>query len=87
MGAARGVRGERGAQSRRCSGKKAGARPTGGRGATSTRDVYQGLDPATYPSLTAVRPELPAMADSSFAQAVDLLLEALAARASAREQR
>ncbi|MEU6683311.1 hypothetical protein [Streptomyces sp. NPDC046832] len=50
----------------------------------SWRDVYQGLDPATYPSLTAVRPELPAMADSSFEQAVDLLLEALAARARER---
>ncbi|MFJ4535462.1 TetR/AcrR family transcriptional regulator [Streptomyces tibetensis] len=49
----------------------------------SWRDVYQDLDPATYPYLTAVRPELPAMADSSFEQAVDLLLEALAARARA----
>ncbi|GAA2278089.1 TetR/AcrR family transcriptional regulator [Streptomyces hawaiiensis] len=49
----------------------------------SWRDVYQDLDPAMYPSLTAVRPELPAMADSSFEQAVDLLLEALAARARA----
>ncbi|MER7480171.1 helix-turn-helix domain-containing protein [Streptomyces sp. NPDC126510] len=49
----------------------------------SWRDVYQDLDPATYPSLTGVRQELPAMADSSFEQAVDLLLEALAARARA----
>ncbi|MEU9627387.1 helix-turn-helix domain-containing protein [Streptomyces luteogriseus] len=47
----------------------------------SWREVYQDLDPATHPSLTAVRRELPAMADSSFEQAVDLLLEALAARA------
>ncbi|MER5832356.1 helix-turn-helix domain-containing protein [Streptomyces sp. NPDC002130] len=49
----------------------------------SWRDVYQDLDPVAYPALTAVRPELPAMADSSFEQAVDLLLEALAARARA----
>lgn len=47
------------------------------------RDVYQDLDPETYPSLTAVRPELPGMADSSFEQAVGLLLEALTARAPA----
>ncbi|MEU1316755.1 TetR/AcrR family transcriptional regulator [Streptomyces tibetensis] len=53
----------------------------------SWRDVYQDLDPSTYPSLTAVRPELPAMADSSFEQAVDLLLEALAARARALGRR
>jgi AcrR family transcriptional regulator len=45
------------------------------------RNVYQGLDPVAYPALTAVRPELPGMADSSFEEAVDLLLEALAARA------
>jgi hypothetical protein len=37
-----------------------------------------------YPALTAVRRELPGMADSSFEEAVDLLLEALAARAPAR---
>lgn len=48
------------------------------------RDVYQDLDPRTYPNLTAVRRELPAMADSSFEEAVELLLEALAARALAR---
>ncbi|MEU0218270.1 hypothetical protein ABZ281_25570 [Streptomyces sp. NPDC006265] len=53
----------------------------------SWRNVYQGLDPATHPSLTAVRQELPAMADSSFEQAVDLLLEALAARAPALPRR
>ncbi|MDN0201200.1 hypothetical protein [Streptomyces sp. S.PNR 29] len=47
------------------------------------REVYQGLDPAAYPALTAVRPELPGMADSSFEEAVNLLLEALAARAPA----
>ncbi|MFI6374315.1 TetR/AcrR family transcriptional regulator [Streptomyces sp. NPDC050546] len=50
------------------------------------RDVYQDLDPETYPSLTAVRTELPGMADSSFAQAVDLLLEALTARAPERRR-
>ncbi|WP_460062634.1 TetR/AcrR family transcriptional regulator [Streptomyces sp. YKOK-I1] len=44
-------------------------------------EVYQGLDPATHPALTTVRDELPAMGDSSFEQAVDLLLEALTARA------
>jgi uncharacterized membrane protein len=48
------------------------------------REVYQDLDPAAYPALTAVRRELPGMADSSFEEAVDLLLEALAARAPAR---
>ncbi|MEU3934216.1 helix-turn-helix domain-containing protein [Streptomyces sp. NPDC029044] len=53
----------------------------------SWRDVYQDLDPATYPSLTLVRRELPAMADSSFEPAVDLLLEALAARARALDGR
>ncbi|MEU9172983.1 TetR family transcriptional regulator [Streptomyces sp. NPDC048420] len=45
------------------------------------RDVYQDLDPQSYPALTAVRSELPGMAGSSFEEAVDLLLEALAARA------
>ncbi|MFD5232513.1 TetR/AcrR family transcriptional regulator [Streptomyces qaidamensis] len=53
----------------------------------SWRNVYQDLDPATYPSLTMVRRELPAMADSSFEPAVDLLLEALAARARALKGR
>jgi len=48
------------------------------------RNVYQDLDPASYPALTAVRRQLPQMADSSFEEAVDLLLEALAARAPAR---
>lgn len=46
------------------------------------RDVYQDLDPHAYPALTAARRELPGMADSSFEEAVDLLLEALAARAA-----
>ncbi|MFF3848177.1 TetR/AcrR family transcriptional regulator [Streptomyces sp. NPDC002328] len=46
------------------------------------REVYQGLNPATYPALTAVRPSLHTMGDSSFEEAVDLLLEALAARAA-----
>ncbi|GAA2554258.1 TetR/AcrR family transcriptional regulator [Streptomyces levis] len=45
------------------------------------RDAYQDLDPTAYPALTAVRRELPAMADSSFEQSVDLLLQALEARA------
>ncbi|MFJ5997291.1 hypothetical protein [Streptomyces sp. NPDC092370] len=52
----------------------------------SWRDVYEDLDPATYPSLTVVRRELPAMADSSFEEAVDLL-EALRARARALARR
>ena len=47
------------------------------------RDVYQDLDPAAYPALTAVRPHLFGMADSSFEEAVDLMLAALAARAPA----
>ncbi|MGA5896142.1 hypothetical protein [Streptomyces venetus] len=51
------------------------------------RNVYQGLDPDTYPALTAVRSELPAMADSSFKEAVDLRLEALAARAPRSAER
>ncbi|MFF4399761.1 TetR/AcrR family transcriptional regulator [Streptomyces sp. NPDC001480] len=45
------------------------------------QDVYQGLDPESYPALTATRGELPGMADSSFEESVDLLLDALAARA------
>ncbi|MER6154350.1 TetR/AcrR family transcriptional regulator [Streptomyces sp. NPDC001868] len=52
--------------------------------ARAWQDVYQGLDPASYPALTAVRQELRTVADSSFEEAVDLLLEALAARAPAR---
>lgn len=44
-------------------------------------DVYQGLDPSSYPALTTVRQELRTMGDSSFEDAVDLMLEALAARA------
>ncbi|MFJ1967389.1 TetR/AcrR family transcriptional regulator [Streptomyces sp. NPDC087903] len=47
------------------------------------RDDYQGLDPALYPALNAVRRELPGLADSTFEEAVDLVLEALAARAPA----
>ncbi|MBZ3905862.1 MULTISPECIES: TetR/AcrR family transcriptional regulator [Streptomyces] len=47
-------------------------------------EVYQGLDPAAYPALTAVQRELRSMGGSSFEEAVDLLLEALAARAPAR---
>ncbi|MER5428277.1 TetR/AcrR family transcriptional regulator [Streptomyces sp. NPDC002588] len=45
------------------------------------REVYQGLDPDSYPALTAVRHTLHTMGNSSFEEAVDLLLEALAARA------
>lgn len=45
------------------------------------REVYRGLDPAAYPVLTTVRQEVHIMGDSSFEEAVDLLLEALAARA------
>jgi AcrR family transcriptional regulator len=48
------------------------------------RGVYQGLDPASYPALTTVRQELHTVGNSSFEEAVDLLLEALAARAPAR---
>ncbi|MFI5797819.1 TetR/AcrR family transcriptional regulator [Streptomyces sp. NPDC051677] len=48
------------------------------------REVYHGLDPAAYPALTTVRNELHAMENSSFEEAVDLLLEALAARALRR---
>ena len=48
------------------------------------QDVYQGLDPASYPALTAVRQDLRTVGKSSFEEAVDLLLEALAARAPAR---
>ncbi|PIM72559.1 TetR family transcriptional regulator [Streptomyces sp. JV178] len=51
------------------------------------RDVYQDLDPQAYPALTAARGELPRMADSAFEDAVDLLLEALAARAPANRRK
>ncbi|MGJ5830447.1 TetR/AcrR family transcriptional regulator [Streptomyces ossamyceticus] len=51
------------------------------------RDVYQDLDPQAYPALTAARGELPGMADSAFEDAVDLLLEALAARAPANRRK
>ncbi|MGW2617884.1 TetR/AcrR family transcriptional regulator [Streptomyces sp. NPDC001500] len=47
-------------------------------------EVYQRLDPAAFPALTTVRQALHTMVDSSFEEAVDLLLEALAARAAAR---
>ncbi|WP_069767959.1 TetR/AcrR family transcriptional regulator [Streptomyces sp. LUP30] len=43
--------------------------------------VYQQLDPASYPALSTVRQALPTMGNSSFEEAVDLMLEALAARA------
>ncbi|MDQ0578377.1 TetR/AcrR family transcriptional regulator [Streptomyces rishiriensis] len=46
-------------------------------------EVYRTVNPEAYPALTAVRDELHAMADSSFEEAVDLLLAALAARAPA----
>ncbi|MFC8197636.1 TetR/AcrR family transcriptional regulator [Streptomyces sp. NPDC057298] len=45
--------------------------------------AYQAVDPQTYPALAEVRHELHAMAGSSFEHAVDLLLDALAARARA----
>ncbi|MCQ9133705.1 TetR/AcrR family transcriptional regulator [Streptomyces hilarionis] len=45
-------------------------------------EVYQQLDPAAYPALTRARRALHTMGDSSFTEAVDLLLEALAARAA-----
>ncbi|MDX3694412.1 hypothetical protein PV726_29570 [Streptomyces europaeiscabiei] len=47
--------------------------------------VCQGLDPASYPpALSAVSQDLRTADRSSFEDAVDLLLEALAARAPAR---
>ncbi|MDX3580988.1 TetR/AcrR family transcriptional regulator [Streptomyces europaeiscabiei] len=48
------------------------------------QDVYQGLDPESYPALSAVCQDLRTAAKSSFEDAVDLLLEALAARAPER---
>ncbi|MFB6552957.1 TetR/AcrR family transcriptional regulator [Streptomyces sp. NPDC056405] len=45
------------------------------------QEVYADLDPRSYPALTAAREGLPGMAESSFEEAVELLLEALAARA------
>ncbi|MFF3333000.1 TetR/AcrR family transcriptional regulator [Streptomyces sp. NPDC002888] len=50
-------------------------------------EVYQALDPASYPALTTVRQELHTIGNSSFEEAVGLLLEALAARAPARRAR
>ncbi|MFD3503599.1 TetR/AcrR family transcriptional regulator [Streptomyces sp. NPDC058676] len=46
-------------------------------------EVYRTVSPEEYPTLTAVREELDAMVDSSFEEAVDLLLTALAASAPA----
>ncbi|MER5177547.1 TetR/AcrR family transcriptional regulator [Streptomyces sp. NPDC002896] len=46
-------------------------------------EVYQAAAPEAYPALSTVRGELHAMAESSFEEAVDLLLAALAARAPA----
>ncbi|MET7271626.1 TetR/AcrR family transcriptional regulator [Streptomyces flaveolus] len=48
---------------------------------TAWRAVYAGLDPKSYPALTAAGEGLSAMAEGSFEVAVDLMLEALAARA------
>ncbi|MDX2527287.1 hypothetical protein ACSCB1_05455 [Streptomyces europaeiscabiei] len=48
------------------------------------QDVYQGLDPASYPALSAVSQDLRTAGKRSFEEAVDLLLEALAARAPTR---
>ncbi|MFI6277842.1 TetR family transcriptional regulator [Streptomyces sp. NPDC050988] len=50
-------------------------------------EAYQSVDPAAYPALSEVRGELHAMAESSFELAVDLLLDALAAKASALHAR
>ena len=49
----------------------------------SWTEAYQSVDPAAYPALSEVRGELHTMAESSFELAVDLLLDALAAKASA----
>ncbi|MDQ1032407.1 AcrR family transcriptional regulator [Streptomyces umbrinus] len=49
--------------------------------------AYQSVDPESYPALSKVRGELHAMAESSFEPAVDLLLDALTARASALRTR
>ncbi|MFJ1807113.1 MULTISPECIES: TetR/AcrR family transcriptional regulator [unclassified Streptomyces] len=46
-------------------------------------EVYRAVRPETYPALATVHDELHTMADSSFEDAVDLLLAALAARAPA----
>ncbi|MFD9192403.1 TetR/AcrR family transcriptional regulator [Streptomyces phaeochromogenes] len=45
-------------------------------------EAYQSVDPESHPALGEVRGELHAMAESSFELAVDLLLDALAAKAS-----
>ena len=50
-------------------------------------EAYQSVDPESYPALSEVRGELYAMAESSFELAVDLLLDALAAKASALRTR
>ncbi|MBQ1158025.1 helix-turn-helix transcriptional regulator [Streptomyces sp. A73] len=46
------------------------------------REAYPQVPAETYPHLHAVREELPTMAGSAFENALDLLLEALAARAA-----
>ncbi|MGW1024500.1 TetR/AcrR family transcriptional regulator [Streptomyces sp. NPDC002577] len=48
-------------------------------------EVYQAADAEAYPALRTVRGELHAMGESSFEEAVDLLLAALAARAPAAQ--
>jgi AcrR family transcriptional regulator len=50
-------------------------------------EAYQSVDPESHPALSEVRGELYAMAESSFEPAVDLLLDALAAKASALRPR
>ncbi|TRO59221.1 TetR/AcrR family transcriptional regulator [Streptomyces sp. IB201691-2A2] len=50
-------------------------------------EAYQSVDPESYPALSTVRGELHSMAESSFEPAVDLLLDALAARAPALRAR
>ncbi|MDI3389215.1 TetR/AcrR family transcriptional regulator [Streptomyces sp. B-S-A8] len=44
-------------------------------------DAYQSVPAEEYPQLSAVREQLPLMADGSFDRAIELLLSALAARA------
>ncbi|MGP3978471.1 TetR/AcrR family transcriptional regulator [Streptomyces sp. 8N114] len=50
--------------------------------AQAWREAYAQVPANTYPHLHAVRAELPAMADSAFESSLDLLLEALTARAA-----
>ncbi|GGX85353.1 TetR/AcrR family transcriptional regulator [Streptomyces fructofermentans] len=50
-------------------------------------EAYQAVDPEAFPALTTVRGELRRLGESSFDEAVDLLLAALAARAPGKAAR